>query len=329
MNERDKFGTCKYCADDGSRCNEVDMGNGFCFWHDPTFDKSGMELADKLERHANNGGLLQGLKLKKANLKGINLVKRGSVRGYDLSGSDLYRANLQGAHLFNIRLENGSLMKANLCEANLHCAKLANTNLLGIKLFNAKIDNIELGKELMQEEAARVAAKKREAELEQDNYEQAEEIYRDVRKAAENGGLFELAGHCIHKELTMRRYRMPLFSTKRMFSKMVDLLCGYGERPFNVILFSLGLILFCALGYFSIGVNYGDRLLQINTAASFSENIDEFFAVLYYSVVTFTTLGYGDIAPLGFARAIAAFEAFVGSFTIALFVVVFVKKMTR
>ncbi len=50
---------------------------------------------------------------------------------------------------------------------------------------------------------------------------------------------------------------------------------------------------------------------------------------IYFSVVTFTTLGYGDISPHGFARFIAAFEAFMGSFTMALFVVVFVKKMTR
>jgi voltage-gated potassium channel Kch len=55
----------------------------------------------------------------------------------------------------------------------------------------------------------------------------------------------------------------------------------------------------------------------------------EFFNSLYFSVVTFTTLGYGDISPVGVARFIAACEAFLGSFTMALFVVVFVKKMTR
>ena len=48
-----------------------------------------------------------------------------------------------------------------------------------------------------------------------------------------------------------------------------------------------------------------------------------------YSVVTFTTLGYGDFTPVGLSRIFAAFEAFTGSFTLALFVVVFVKKMTR
>ncbi|PUZ92369.1 potassium transporter Kef, partial [Vibrio vulnificus] len=55
----------------------------------------------------------------------------------------------------------------------------------------------------------------------------------------------------------------------------------------------------------------------------------EFLNAVYFSVVTFTTLGYGDISPVGLARFIAALEAFLGSFTMALFVVVFVKKMTR
>ena len=47
-------------------------------------------------------------------------------------------------------------------------------------------------------------------------------------------------------------------------------------------------------------------------------------------MVTYTTLGYGDITPaLGVSRFLAAFEALIGGFTLALFVVVFVKKMTR
>ena len=50
---------------------------------------------------------------------------------------------------------------------------------------------------------------------------------------------------------------------------------------------------------------------------------------IYYTLVTFTTLGYGDFTPVGLSRIFAAFEAFTGSFTLALFVVVFVKKMTR
>ncbi len=46
-------------------------------------------------------------------------------------------------------------------------------------------------------------------------------------------------------------------------------------------------------------------------------------------MITFTTLGYGDIVPLGAARAVAAVEAFIGAFTIGLVLVVFVRKMAR
>ncbi|MBU7025782.1 MAG: two pore domain potassium channel family protein [Theionarchaea archaeon] len=55
----------------------------------------------------------------------------------------------------------------------------------------------------------------------------------------------------------------------------------------------------------------------------------DFGYCLYYSIVTFTTLGYGDIHPLGYSHIIASVEALTGAFFIALFVVVFARKMMR
>jgi hypothetical protein len=50
-------------------------------------------------------------------------------------------------------------------------------------------------------------------------------------------------------------------------------------------------------------------------------------------VVTFTTLGYGDIHPVGYSHYVASVEALTGAFFMALFVVVFVvvfvRKMAR
>ncbi len=320
---------CKYHTDDGLACQEIDMGNGFCFWHDETFDKSGLELKDKLERYAKKGGLLRGLKLKRANLSGLNLVKRGNKTGYDLSNSDFYRANLQNAHLFNTKLENGSLMKADLREANLHCCKIANTNLLGTKLMGARIDNLNIGDRILQEQQADQALSNDNTDIALDYHEQSEEIYRDLRKAAEHQGLFELAGFFTHKELVMRRYQFPKWSKHRIFSKLIDLLCGYGEKPINVIIFSLTLILFCAFCYFISGINTANAFVQFSISNTLEQNLASLLNSLYFSVVTFTTLGYGDITPIGFSRVIAACEAFIGSFTLALFVVVFVKRLTR
>ena len=87
--------------------------------------------------------------------------------------------------------------------------------------------------------------------------------------------------------------------------------------------------LISAILYFFLGVQHGGMIIQFSSDLSISGNLRNFFLSLYYSVVTFTTLGYGDITPFGFTRIIAALEAFIGSFTIALFVVVFVKRMTR
>lgn len=319
---------CQFQASDGRHCQEQATDSGFCFWHDPLISKDGMHLTKELEAYARGGGVTQGLRLSRADLHDVNLVNSGSQIGYDFSGSDLYRANLKGAHMFNLNLCEGSLMKANLSEANLHCAKLIDCNLLGIRCHNTRIENIEIGDVILQERQGRQS--EREGDMEQaiDYYEQAEEIYRDMRKASEQEGIFSLSGYFIQRELTVRRFQFPFYSVKRLVSKAVDLFCGYGELPHRVVMVSIATIILCAFLYLFTGLSFDGTVRRFEWEQGWS-NVELFADCLYYSVVTFTTLGYGDFTPIGLSRLIAAMEAFAGSFTMALFVVVFVKKMTR
>jgi len=50
---------------------------------------------------------------------------------------------------------------------------------------------------------------------------------------------------------------------------------------------------------------------------------------LYFSVVTFSTLGYGDIYPVGYLKLVAAVEAFIGLIVAAIFVVSLTRKIFR
>jgi hypothetical protein len=311
------------------KCTALANDSGFCYWHDKSIDKSGDDVKEKLEQYAQNGGLLRGIFLARANLENVDLVNHRKKFGYDFSYADFYHVNMKGGHLFNINLNNASIMKADLREANLNCANLENTNMLGVKWAGSKFENIKFGKKIKQEIAAKSASTQNNINESVDLLEQAEEIYRDLRKHSEREGIFSLAGYFIQKELTMRRLQLPRFSIKRILSKIVDIFCGYGEAPLRIIGLSVAIILLCAIIYSFTGLSYNGTVLSISSTQTAHENISFLLSSLYYSVVTFTTLGYGDFTPVGISRAIAAIEAFTGSFTIALFVVVFVKKMTR
>jgi len=320
---------CQYKDPEGYVCQEEANNSDFCYWHDHSIDKTGSEVKQALVDYADSGGLTRGICLKYADLSHIDLVNHHDKKGYDFSYADLYRANLFSAHLFNINFSKASLMKADLKGAKLNCANLKLTNLLGVKWKGCKIENIVIGKKLSQEVLAKKSLKDKSLEEAIDYFEQAEEVYRDLRKHSELEGIFTLSGDLIQKELTMRRMQMPKHSLKRLTSKVVDLFCGYGEAPLRIVGISMLLILFSAILYTFTGLNYQGEYLVYSSTQTAAENFDFFLSSLYYSVVTFTTLGYGDFTPIGISRAIAAIEAFTGSFTIALFVVVFVKKMTR
>lgn len=55
---------------------------------------------------------------------------------------------------------------------------------------------------------------------------------------------------------------------------------------------------------------------------------DDFLTSIYFSMVTWTTLGYGDFVPTNAARLYAAFEALIGYLYLGLFVSVFYRCLT-
>jgi len=126
------------------------------------------------------------------------------------------------------------------------------------------------------------------------------------------------------------------------YSGVSSIIYGYGEKPWNVI-FSAGILIFIfALLFSLIGIGNPEIIELKGTAIhqnsgnivdlaskGFLKNnpIRNFPDSLYFSLITFTTLGYGDFRPLeGWGRILAGSEAFIGAFMMALFVYTFARR---
>ena len=321
---------CRYQASDGSACPEPAQGSqGLCFWHDPASSKTGTNVRTRLEALAREGRSLEGFSLHGADLRGVNLTFGGATRSVNLKHADLARANLTDAHLFNADFRGASLMKAHLGGANLNNAHFEDANLLGAELEGARLERVDWGRHLYQESMAYRAHREGREEEALNLYAEAEEVYRRLIRVNEALGHYTMAGHYYHKEKVMRRMQMRPWSREWAWSKLVDLLCAYGEEVDRVIAFSLLVITASAVLYFLLGVRGMDGPLGFDPEAGLARNLYVLGDCIYYSVITFMTVGYGDIVPVGFSRVVAMIEAFTGAFSISLFVVVFVRKMMR
>ena len=89
-------------------------------------------------------------------------------------------------------------------------------------------------------------------------------------------------------------YKFIFPKTKDLISKY---LIGYGEKPFNCIFWMLIFILSYSFIYMFTGLKINNEItyLLYNPNASFIESFQSIFDYVFFSIVTFTTVGYGDI----------------------------------
>lgn len=106
-----------------------------------------------------------------------------------------------------------------------------------------------------------------------------------------------------------RRFRRYIYSSFQYY------LWGYGEKPINIIKISAYIIAAFSVLFFLFDLTV-DSKTQFNPINS-----------IYFSIVTFTTLGYGDIQPSGvIAKILCGAEALTGALMIGLSIAGFSNK---
>ncbi len=152
----------------------------------------------------------------------------------------------------------------------------------------------------------------------------AEESYCNAKMAYAEAGAYEDSGRMHYEEMVMKRMRMRRRSLRRFISYLYDLLCGYGEKPKNVVISWTAVIFFFAFIYlFPSGLAYSGTLEVSNGFLARA------FHAVYFSVITFATLGHSGFEPKGYMRPFVMVEALLGIFMIVLFVLVLGRKMMQ
>lgn len=163
------------------------------------------------------------------------------------------------------------------------------------------------------------------------NLKTLEGIYRRLKQSYQKSGDYETAGKFYFQEMECKRKQLGFFSNF-FWNIFYRGFCGYGEKPYNVVLISILTIFFYATLYFYSGIEInGTDLINYDISLnSFDFSwIGDFWWCLYTSIITFTTLGYGDVHPVGWSRVFASIESLIGIFMTALFIFVFTRKMLR
>lgn len=263
---------------------------------------------DRLGYRADLGqARLSGLNFWSAQFSNVNL------KGASFSRCLLGLSRFESVYLRDVAFDDCDLYGTDFERCHLHGVKFSKTSLKFCTFNGCDVDPQSFAGGLLEEKQGRWAL--------------ARDIYRALRLNLNAAGDERGSSWAIYQEsLMQRRYlRQKGRRAGWLFSLLVDLLWGYGQRPSRLFFFSLLYLVAYAVVYFFAGIKVGDVCAAGPSVPSPAAHLLD---CLYFSVITFTTVGYGDIVPCTtLSRLLAASEAFSGIFIMSLFVTANVRKL--
>ena len=314
-----------------------------CIWHADEERKptAALEAAAPTAGNRLDGAVFRDVSLRGAGWLAGRVLTDARFVDCSLVDAVLDDADLRGARFEGTDARRGRFRRANLESAEFHQSDLRSATLTDARLryavfANARIDErTEFGDRLVYEDELTGS---RDADERLDRFESARWTYRELQRLAEDNGLRDAAREYYLREKDLRR-RLAWESGSYLRAVAEEVwrwTTGYGSNPRRVVATSAAVIVGCALLYpLTGGIQETAGGATITYAVEDPATAPErflllvFFKSLYFSTVTFATLGYGDIQPVGtVARAVAGTEALLGQLLLALFVFVLTRTVT-
>ena len=304
-------------------------------------DLSGVDLSEEDASGFNFSETnLREADLYQANLEGTNL-KLADLRGADLSaarliGADLYKCDFTGAFLTASDLSGAYAGSADFCDADLRGAAFVGANLTeaefgGANLMYARFRDADLTR-----------CDLTGSDLRHTDFSGAQLVemrYGDSRTMRGNflgvRGLEATSGNALFvRDATDQDYLdtmehriagMPpglrRVVKKSFFSawSMID----FGRSLVAPVIYAAGFVILFGVG-FALDMSLGWGLFDYEGTAR------SWLTPFYFSVVTYTTLGYGDVTPTHLVGEIlVVFEVILGYTTLGLVLSILANKVAR
>lgn len=312
-----------------------------CIWHAQVDGKTKEQLGGVDPASEDD---LDGAYLREASLPNVDWFVGTSMVGANLTSADVKGADFAGADLTLATLTDVSALGVNFEGANLEGAIFTNADFRratfeDARLHETVLTDVHIGGGTRMGGISIYDRQNAPPDLTEDRPLQAAAwVYRQLQSLYEENGLPELARRSYYLERNARR-RLAWDESKYLEAVKWELsrwVMQYGSSPYRVLLTSLVVIVVAALVFpLTGGIQEGQAGEAITYSIEDPEDASPWwigqvlFKSLYFSVVTFATLGLGDIQPIGtFARFVAGLEAVLGSLLAALLVFVLARIVT-
>jgi uncharacterized protein YjbI with pentapeptide repeats len=292
-------------------------------------DFSGADLTEADFTEADlSGAVLRGAKLRAANLYRARLasadflmadLSEAELRDCQAEGAGFGAANLTGALLAGARLREASLSRstlvgADLCVVDLSAARLQGADLSGANLAGADLRGADLAGACVARASFRDCDLRDACFTGMRGFASADWIGVDSREADFRGAL--KIRRLILDENYLWEFRIQGRSSELLY-RLWRLTSDCGRSLGRWGIWTLTLITVFALLFLTVDIDYGQHAPSLLSS-------------FYFSVVTLTTLGYGDILPASpAAQALVILEVTFGYLTLGGLISILANKMAR